>query len=188
MTVSELILKIDAILNLGIADSLDVSSQTLAEAMKQDSRCKSLLECCNLVSDELFGDYAPSCRTTVVQAADGFIDTSLLSMSKALTIVDSVGRSVPFKYGQGGLLVERDGKYNLTYARLPERLTFDSVAQTPNSKITDRIFIYGVIAEYLRICGDYSQSASWAVKYKQALSVALSSKATARLPYRRWLK
>lgn len=187
MTVSELILKIDEILNLDVASRLDVSAQTIEQAMEQDACCKTLLTCCNFVSDELYSDCALDCRTTVVQAANGLIDTSGLKMSKAVLLVDSLGNNVPFRQTSSGLTVKSDGKYNLTYARLPCALSFASVIQLPNSKITDRIFIYGVIAEYLRITGDYLQSESYLGKFTRSLSAALASKTNARLPARRWL-
>lgn len=125
MTVSELILKIDEILNLGLGGSVT----------EQSSDCKMLLNCCNFVLDELYAN----------------------------------------------------AKYNCVGANSPVPLTFESEVAMPNSKITARIFIYGVIAEYFRIAGDYSQSVSWAGKYADALSVAFASRTTARLPSRRWL-
>lgn len=125
MTVNELILKIDEILNLGLDGSVT----------EQNADCKALLNCCNFVLDELYAD----------------------------------------------------AKYNRARVNSPVPLTFESEATLPDSKITARIFIYGVIAEYFRIAGDYSQSVSWTEKYVNALSVAFSSKTTARLPSRRWL-
>lgn len=187
MTVSELILKIDEILNLGVASRLDVSSHTVEQAMEQDACCKTLLTCCNFVSDELYSDFALDCRSTVVEASDGFIDTSAFKISKALSLVDSLGKSVPFKRSLNGLIVKNDGKYNLTYARRPNPLMFADVIELPNSSITERIYTYGVIAEYLRITGDYLQSASWTAKLNQALAAMSSSKTSARLPGRRWL-
>lgn len=187
MTVSELILKIDEILNLDVASRLDVSSQTVEQAMEKDACCKTLLTCCNFMSDELYSDYALDCRTTVVQAANGLIDTSGLNIGKAVLLVDSLGNNVPFRQTSNGLTVKTDGKYNLTYARLPSELSFSSVVQLPNSKITERIFIYGVITEYLRITGDYFQSESYKAKFNQALSSAFAAKTTARMPVRRWL-
>lgn len=187
MTVSELIFKIDDVLNLDVISRLDTSNQTIEQAMKQDNCCKNLLTCCNFVSDQLYSDYALDCRSTVVEAKDGLIDTSGLKICKALSLVDGSGASAPFNYSSNGLTVKRDGKYNLTYARLPNHLDFDSAIELPNSKITDRIFIYGVIAEYLRIIGDYNQSQSWSGKYVQALTVAFASKTTGCLPKRRWL-
>lgn len=187
MTVSELIMKIDNLINLNLSVRLDVSQQTIEQAMQQDDCCKKLLACCNFVSDELFTKAASNCRTIVAQAADGLIDTSLLKIGKVISLVDSSGNNVPFKYAENGIVVKQDGKYNLTYYHASEPLGFDSEIVLPNCKITERIFTYGVAAEYLRIEGDRSQSASWAEKYNQALSVAMLSGANGRLPNRRWL-
>ena len=187
MTVSELILNIDDLLNLQIISRLDLAEQTIPQAMEQDACCRNLLACCNFVSDELYNGFALDCRSTVVEAKKGVADVGGLKLGKALALVDSSGSSVPFRHGSDGLYVNRDGKYNLTYARLPDKLHFTSEIQLPNSKITDRIYTYGVIAEYLRIAGDFNQSESYSAKFVQALSQATSSKTSARLPRRRWL-
>ena len=187
MTVSELILKIDDILNLGLSSQLDTSIQSVNSAMESNSCCKTLLNCCNFVTEELASSYAYDVRHTVAEAADNVINLGGLRLCRVISLVDSCGNSVPFKHTQEGLLVDKDGKYNLTYVRLPKSLTFDSVIEPPNALITERIITYGVIAEYLRITGDYAQSASWAGKLNQALSAAAVNKTYARLPSRRWL-
>lgn len=187
MTVSELILKIDEILNLDLSSSLDVSSQTVIQAMEQNSCCKTLLACCNFVLDELYSEYALDCRNTVVNAVDGIIEVSNLNLRRVLSLTDSAGQNTPFKHSLDGLTLNRCGKYNLTYARKPPLLTFASAINIPDSKISERIFVYGVIAEYLRVIGDYSASSSWAGKYLQALQAAMSKTACAKLPCRRWL-
>lgn len=187
MTVSELILKIDVILGLDIEARLDVSKQTAEQAMRQNACCKSLLACCNLVMGELYEQYALDCRSTVVQAADGVIDMGNLKMCKVLSLVDSSGRSVPFKHTYGGLLVKDACKCNLTYSRLPDPLDFESEIKFSDPRISERIFTYGVIAEYMRIIGDYTESASWTDKLACALSAAMSARSGARLPDRRWL-
>lgn len=187
MTVCDVISTADNILNLGIVSQLDLSSQTLAQAMSQNADCNVILHCCNGVLEELFSEHAVDCRSTVVEAVNGVIDTSALKLCRALFLVDSSGVKSPFTYCSTGLNVSRDGRYNLTYARLPDKLDFETEIPLPNCKITDRIFIYGVIAEYLRVLGDVTLSDSWAEKYKQAVSCAAASKTDLRMPSRRWL-
>ena len=187
MTVCNVITTADNILNLNIVSQLDVSAQTLAQAMRHNADCNLLLTCCNSVMEDLFRQFAFDCRSTVVEAVNGLIDTSLLKICRAVSLTDSAGRKTPFAYCASGLKVDADGKYNLTYARLPDELDFDTDVTLPNCKITNRIFTYGVIAEYLRIVGDYLNSQSWLGKFNQALTVATTSKTDLRLPSRRWL-
>lgn len=185
MTVCELILQLDDLLNLGVRSRLD-ESEEIEQAMQNDNCCKTLLACCNLVLNGLYADCELDVRSTVVESVNCFIDTSLFKMGRAKALVDSSGARVPFTYTYGGLNVKRDGKYNLTYVRLPENLGFGDPIPA-NGKITDRILLLGVAAEFLRVEGDFNQSVSWNAKFKQALDSAFRSKSDARLPRRRWL-
>lgn len=180
MNVIEVIKTADEILSLGInvEETADLSS---------DNRCVSLLSCCNFLLEELSREFASDCRTTVVQATDGFVDTRSLSLCRVISVVDSRGNTVPFKYAQGGIRVDFDGRYNLTYAHLPNKLDFTSEVALPTPRVTFRIFVYGVVAEYLRRLGDYVTCAVWQEKFDAALSVARRKSERLTMPSRRWL-
>lgn len=183
MTAANIIETIDEILNLGIA--VDVKAGTTT--FDTDERCNSLLSCCNFVLEDLYREHAAGCHSTVVEAANGLIDTSDYRICKVISVVDSCGVNVPFKYCADGLSVKRDGRYNLTYAKLPKQVDYAGEIVLPSSVITHRIFIYGVIAEYLRRQGDYNNSAVWTDKFVSAVHVATSLKTNVVMPSRRWL-
>lgn len=178
MTVIEVIKAVNDILNLGL---------NTEESWDNQPPCAALLACCNFTLEELYRKYATGCRQTVVEAVNGFIPTTDIKLCRVFSLTDSCGRSVRFKYATEGLTVQSDGKFNLTYAKLPDNLDFTSGVSLPTPRITERIFIYGVIAEYLRVIGDYTASNVWRDKYDDALIVATADKTTAKMPTRRWL-
>ena len=180
----DLILTIDKILDLGIAPDLDSGDAT----MDEDSRCLQILSCSNFVLEQLYREYASYVRKTVVEAVKGLIDTSALKLCKVFALTNSSGAKVPFTYTSQGLAVQTDGRYNLTYAKLPQEIVQgEEEIIMPSPKITIRMFIYGVCAEYLyRIC-DYTRSASYEEKFKSALTVASMSRNNCVMPVRRWL-
>lgn len=185
MNVVEVVETVDEILDLGIKTEID-DALPKAQAMAKNGKCVSLLSCCNFVSEELYRDYAVTRCNTVVEAKDGFIDTADLKMCRALALADSLGNFAPFKYAENGLAVKRDGKYNLAYAKLPAELGMESEIVMPAPRITYRMFVYGVIAEFLQREGDYSKSEIWRTKLNAALSAA-SVNVCASMPVRRWL-
>lgn len=178
MTVTELITTVNSILNLGVNVEASLSEQPV---------CATLLACCNFVLEDLYRNHATHTRTTVVEAVDGFIPTKDIRLCRVFAVTDSCGRQTRYKYASGGLLVDVDGKYNLAYAKLPTELSFTSEVTLPSPRITDRIFVYGVIAEYLRITGDYTAASVWRDKFEAAVTVATADKTTAKMPARRWL-
>lgn len=178
MKVTEIISTVNNILNLGVDVEADLTQQEV---------CAKLLACCNFASEDLYRSYAVCARKTVVEAVDGYIPTKDLRLCRVCSLTDSCGQNVRFKYASDGLLVNVDGKYNLAYAKLPDELDFASEVTLPSPRITYRIFVYAVIAEYLRITGDYTAAGVWRDKLDGALSVATADKTTAKMPSRRWL-
>lgn len=183
MTAVNVIETIDEILNLDIVKDVEGKTTTY----DADDRCRSLLSCCNFVLEDLYREHATDCHSTVVEAINGLIDVSDYRICKVVSVVDSCGVNVPFKYCSNGLSVKCDGRYNLTYAKLPKQVDYSCEIVLPSSVITYRMFIYGVIAEYLRRQGDYNSSAVWADKFDAALKVATSLKSNVVMPSRRWL-
>lgn len=178
MTVTELISTINNILNLGA---------NVEENMNGQPVCTALLTCCNLALEDLYRNYVACCRKTVVEAKDGFVDTKELKLCKVISLTDSRGCSAHFRYVDGGLLTQSDGKYNLIYAKLPSRLNFDSEIELPSPRLSSRIFVYAVIAQYLTLTGDYTAAQAWQDKLDAAISVAFADKAAGKMPSRRWL-
>lgn len=146
-----------------------------------------LISCCNDVLEELYCGYPSHVRKTVAEADnDGFIATSQYRMHRVLSLCDGEGVKVPYRYTQGGLLVSKGGKYNLTYARLPQTVGLRDSLEMPSPAVTDRIFVYGVLREYCLQTGDFTSSAVWQDKFSTALSAATRQASTV-MPARRWL-
>ena len=148
---------------------------------------KILQSCANFVYEELYRDYATSLRKTVVDVVDGFADTSVYRMCKVIALTDGEGNDVKFRYSDGGIYVEADGRYNMCYARLPDVIGLNDEVVMPSPRITERIFIYGIIREYYAALGDWVNAKQWDERYKDALAVACGKTSSMRLPVRGWL-
>ena len=181
MKVNEIIKMSSEILNLDTQD-VDFDGE-----MPDNNLIKILLNSCNFVYEELFRDYATSLRKTVVKATGGFVDTTLYRMCRVISLADAEGNEVSFRYGDGGLYVETDGKYNLCYARLPDVLAWGDEARMPSPRITERMLVYGVVREYYAVTGDWALAKAWDERFKDALQVAGVKTSSMRMPVRRWL-
>ena len=180
MTVNEIIKLSSEILNL------EFPNEYFDGEMPADNVVKILLNSCNFVYEELFRDYATSLRKTVVEVKDGFVDTSLCRMCRVISLVDEEGNDVKFRYGDGGLYAE-DGRYNLCYARLPDVLRWGDEVHMPSPRITERMFVYGVVREFYAVTGDWALAKEWDTRFKNALQVAGVKTSSLRMPVGRWL-
>ncbi|MCH5153049.1 MAG: hypothetical protein J1F68_03740 [Clostridiales bacterium] len=181
MTVNEIVKMSSEILNLGL------SEECFEGDLPDNNVVKILLNSCNFVYEELFREYATSLRKTVVEIKDGFADTSLYRMCRVISLVDAEGNDVKFRYGDGGLYVDADGKYNLCYARLPDVLSWGDEVRMPSPRITERMFVYGVVREYYSVTGDWALAKQWDTRFKDALQVAGVKTSSMRMPVGRWL-
>lgn len=147
---------------------------------------KLLLTVANLVLDELYSNWATAVDKAIVTSTNGIIDTQHLSLNKVISLTDSQGQSVPFRYTEGGLFVDYDGTFNLTYAKLPALVDWNDEFVLPSPRITPRIFAYGVLGEYFHSLGDQVQAERYLCKYHDALCVATRKVSTIKMPARRW--
>ena len=167
---------------------LDVDEGAVSDDATAGGTCtRQLLNCCNSTLEELYRDYASSIRKTVVEAVEGFIDTSQLNLCKVISLVDGEGYDVKYRYSEGGLRVKEDGRFNLCYARLPGSVGLDDDIPLPSPRITERILAYGILREYFSINGDAYAASQWEERYRGALRIADVKSSAMTLPTRRWL-
>ena len=152
-----------------------------------DERITKLVYCCNSLLEQLYCDYATALKKCTLVATDGFADTSGLDFNRVVSLVDSNGNNVRYRYTKGGLSVA-DGTYTLTYASLPQRVGWTEEVEMPSPRITPRIFAYGCLAEYFFSVGDVGQSSLWNDKFLNALKTANVKKSAMTMPLvGRWL-
>lgn len=182
MTVTKIIQTIDEMLGLGIYQQANSDQQTV----QNDIRSIRLLDCCNSVSEQLYAEHMADPTRTVVEVVNGVAPLDPQTY-RVLKIKDSNGCDVDFNYTSNGIAVEADGRYNVTYARLPQRMSFEDEVILPDPRFTHRLFVYGVIAEYFRRVGDYATGESWQQKFDDAITVTVELRKSARMRTRRWL-
>lgn len=182
MTVTKIIQTIDEMLNLGIFQQAQYDQQVV----ESDLRSVRLLDCCNSVLEALYAEHMADPTRTVIEVVDGVAPLNPLT-HRVLKIKDSNGCDVDFNYTSEGIAVQVDGRYNVTYARLPGKMSFGDEVILPDPRFTHRLFAYGVIAEYFRRVGDYVTSDSWQQKFDDAITVTVELRKSAQIRPRRWL-
>ena len=171
---------------IGVADKVeaylsqgDTSGETIA---------KALLRCFHLVENELALDYFPLYVEEVVLTETGKIFFSELSETpvRIELITNSEGNRAQFTLFPDYIKLEKPDTYTLVYCYAPQKkeIEGDSSFQTT---ISERLFAYGIAAEYCAACGLYEEGAVWDTKYKDAIKAAYKKKPCRIMRTRRWV-
>ena len=189
MKVSQIIEMVDKFLNLQLPRVLfePNGEEVLLQQEAKTDKVQSLVDCCNVVCDELAHNYAPLYRKKVVNASDGIVPfEDLDDLIEVFSLKDSDGFLATFIYGEEGLSTKNDGQYTVVYSIKPPKADFfgDIVAGLP--AIDERIFAYGVCAEYCLRMGMYDDMAIWDSRFKSALAIATRKKTPLNLKQRSW--
>lgn len=183
MTVKDIVTL--AATQLGIADDLQdvIDGKTGA-----DTKMATLLvECFNIVENELALDYLPLYAEDEMYSDTGKIEFSKLSQAavRILKVEDVWGNSLPFKLFPT-YLVTQPQKVKITYTYTPTKKTITGKSDY-QLLASERLFAYGVAAEYCVAMGLYEESAVWDKKYKESIEAARSNGKSVRLASRRWV-
>lgn len=155
------------------------------EQTPQCTKAQQLEECCDAVLEMLYCHFGTALAKCTAKSVDGVIDLSGMDFCRVVRLTDMRGQAVAFRYTAQGIAVP-DGLYNLTYATLPPKTGWQQEVVFPSPRITDRIFAYGVAAEYFFRLGDTESYQLWKTRFDNALRSA-RRKVMGSLPVGRWL-
>lgn len=174
---------VNDIIGLKLPETYFSDNDTTASS---NSVVAKIITCCNFVLEELYSDYATAISKTTVTVTNGVANTTALNLNRVISLVSADGFDAKYRYTENGLEVERDGTYNLTYAKLPQTMSWQSNVPLPSPRITERIYAYGVIAEYYSVVGDYDNARLWKNKFTTALQAASVKTSNLTMPVWRW--
>lgn len=178
MTIKEIIKLCNQMADLEVSESC-FESDTL------DKNAQKLVQCSNLALEKLYA-VATALQSAEVVATHGFIDLSALNMDRVISLT-YLGKNVPFRYDKRGLNVKDDGKYTLVFATKAPRLSWADEVVLPSPRISERIFAYGIIAEFFYSLSDFSSAKVWENRFENALHTIALKTSSMTLPVGRWV-
>ncbi len=149
---------------------------------------QGLVNCFNLVENELAVDYLPLvCEETLSTNEQGIIEYAQLSkkIARVISVRDEWGNLANEKRMPTHLKL-LPGKYVVRYAALPTEKTAEEFCEY-EAGVSERLLAYGVAAEYCLHKGLYAEHAAWDKKYREALAAACKSRKGVQLKERAWI-
>lgn len=184
MTVQEVILT--AATELGFKDDIAkfFAGEDASEATKK--KAELLLDCFNLVENEVALDYLPLYAEDDVYTETGAVLYETLSRSvvRVLRVADEWGNPAQFTLFPDRLQAQ-PGKLKIAYTYTPEKKEIFDESDF-RAQVSTRLLAYGVATEYTLATGLYEESAVWDKKYKDAIAAAYHARPSVRMRSRRW--
>lgn len=156
-----------------------------------DERAKSkaelLLTCFQLIENELSLDYLPLYGEERVKPRLGRVYYSNLSspVVRIVRVTDLDGN--PVKYRLFPAYIETDlAEVRVLYVYMPADKYFDEEVEQ-NLAVSERLYAYGMAAEYCIATGLLEEAAIWDKKYKEVIESARSLTPCERIRSRRWV-
>lgn len=150
----------------------------------------NLLETCvNLVNSQIASEYLPLTKTITTKTQDSKIPFSIFlpyKLSEIYKITDNFGNYVVYKIFDDHIKTNAS-EVIITFRYLPQNLSISENIVCYPTKLSERIFAYGVASEYCFIKSLYDDATMWDLRFKNAMQAITSKKGEVRIKARRWL-
>ena len=146
---------------------------------------ESLINCFNLVNNEIASEYLPYIKSERMQTNNFkifFTDFSY-DLCEIISIKDKNGRSLKFKIIDNYVMVFAK-EVDVIYSVIPQNMTINS---SFDSLIPARVFAYGIAREYYFIQTLFDDADIWENRLKNSLQVLVRKKSEIKMPRRRWI-
>lgn len=153
---------------------IELSAELLGVELTEENTA-TLLDCYNLVENELATDYFPLRTVDKVLIKENKINYANLQRQayRIMGVCDENSKEVKYKIYPQYMTIDKkyNGKYCLVrYAYVPKEKKIDDISEFDEGMFKDTLK-YGVCAEYCILQGDYEQSSLWTEKYKKEINM-----------------
>ena len=173
-----------AAVQMGIGDGVKGYVNGTNSLYKQQSEL--LLQCFNLVENELALDYIPLVKQETLTLTDKkiYYEAFDSDVVRIIKVADEHGASLPYKLFAAYMEVDAE-KAVVTYAYTPTPKTMTEESDF-QAFVSERLFSYGMAAEYCMATGLYEEAVVWDKKYKEGIEGARQLARGGKMASRRW--
>jgi len=166
--------------NENLIAKIDANTLTSDESLIVDC----LVNCFNLVNNEIATEYIPCLKTQTFQT-DSFkinFTSFTYSLNEIISVKDEKGRNIKYKVFDSYIMAMAND-VEITYSCHPSTLT---LSQSFTTLIPERVYAYGIAREYYFIKTLFDDASVWENKFKDSLQVLTRKKGEIVMPSRSW--
>ncbi len=156
------------------------------EQAQNDAETARLLTCFNVAMCKIHNACLTAlCKASVI-ATQGKIDTKNLKLFNVLSLKDSQGNNVKFRFGENCLHVDQDGKYFIAYIKHYKSVNWTDDVIYPSPMVGQQLVIYSFASEFYRQNGKADKQQIWQQRFEDSVK-SLKKLSNLEMPIRRWL-
>ena len=169
---------------LGIGDNIKTYLNGASTGYK--AQAELLLHCFNLVENELALDYISLIKQETLAVSKGKLayESFTSDVVRIVKVEDANGVSLPYKLFASYMEVDAE-QVCVTYAYTPKVIVMTDESDF-QAFVSERLFSYGMAAEYCMATGLYEEAVIWDKKYKEGIEAARRLARGGRMPSRGW--
>lgn len=159
----------------------------LSENSKSD--VKKILNCINLIIDEIASDYLPILKEKEITLKNGEINVFEIdeNIHEIISIKNKFGKNLRFKYLDNKIICLATNVI-ITYTINPKCVVeIEDEVESFGGRITSRVLAYGVASEFCYLEMLYDDATIWESRFKNALLIADRKKGEIKLKKRGWI-
>ncbi len=147
-----------------------------------------LLDCYNLVEEEISTDYYRLKHTQSFTVSNGVVKCSefLYNPLAILKVLDKFGSSIDAQVKPDGVYTDKR-QITVIYSYLPNKKGIDGVSEFKLTPISPRILAYGTVTEYCLVKGMYEEAVTWHKKFINSLTTCMANKKVNKIKERKWI-
>ncbi len=150
-----------------------------------EGEAATLLECFNVIENEIALDDYPLKRTEKLSFMNGFLPFSAFSSPPIdVCSVQAGGERIKFALTCDGVRSDC-AEAEVTYCYAPSKKGIDGTSEH-GGKISARLMAFGIVSEYCFIKGRYEEGKLWGIHYRNALRSAGILRHPLSVRSRRW--
>ena len=186
MLVKNIIKKTSKILELdNVLDYFETNPETMPDDVSAE--IDKLILCINHTNNTIASIYSEITASKNIECTDGiikFADVCTKDIVDIKNVLESSGLPQKFKVMSDGIHTG-NGSLIVIYSYLPGDVTLNDNIDY-YTKISEILFSYGVVSEYLFLSGDINDAYLWDKKFKDELFALSRPRRNINMPSKRW--
>ncbi len=174
-----------AAMMLGIGE--EVKENVSNYANPKTPEVELLIQCFNLVENELAVDYMPPIKEETCEIDDGklYFEDLEYEILRVLWVKNIAGEEIPFQIYPEYLAL-KENTVKIRYSYVPSLKGLNEVTEIPLPAST-HLFALGMAAEYALATGMFEAARIYGEKYRKAIERLFCSQKAKNMPSRRWV-
>lgn len=165
---------------------IDCDVAFLSQTKEKNKNFRLLVNCVGLCEAELACDYFPLKATQEFFTNSASREDFDKVLHEVVRVRNEFGEEVRFVCSIDGVVADCKGKMTVDYHYRPKAKGYFDKLDRGSSKMDERLFAYGAIAEFCFLSGMYDEATLWDKRYKDLIQVALYENKSMKIPQRRW--